>query len=91
MVSIQSSMYFIIISVIIILLFPLLMKSVLYAVKDYAEEGQFEMKQFAIPSLDPVKNEWTFTWREDKEAYFDQNNFDLLVLSYGYFNQHLVL
>ena len=64
----------------ILLLYPLGMKSILYALKDYAEKGHSEMEEFAIPSYD----EWTFIWREDKLGYFSQDNFNRLIYSYVY-------
>ena len=51
-------------------------------VKDYAEEGHSEMDKFAIPSFDEVTGRWKFTWREDKKGYFNQDNFNQLVISY---------
>ena len=67
----------------ILLLYPLAIKGLLYALKDYAEEGFSEMEKFAIPYLDEVNKEWTFIWREEMNYCFDQTNFDLLIIAYA--------
>ena len=59
------------------------MKSLLYVLKNYAEEGHSEMEEFAIPSFDDVTNKWKFTWREEKNEYFSQDYFNRLMFSYA--------
>ena len=38
----------------ILLLYPLTIESLIYALKDYAEEGKLAMEKYAIPSFDDV-------------------------------------
>ena len=66
----------------ILLLYPLTMKGLLYALKDYAEEGFSEMEKFAICEFDAIKEEWSIFWREDMLDYYDQDNFNRLVIAY---------
>lgn len=59
-----------------------MIRSFLYVLKDYAEEGFFEKEKFAIPKFDAITNTWRFSWRSDMLNYYDPNNFHQLVSSY---------
>ena len=77
--------------VLILLLYPLVMKSILYGVKEYAKERQSEMEKFAIPSFNEVTDEWQFIWREDKAAILTKIILiDLFLIMFIYIT-HLIL